>query len=65
MITSPVFIIHGTKDSVVLIEDGEKIAKKLKKENLYEFMKIENGDHNDLYKNHKSKIFKKIRDFLN
>ncbi len=28
-------------------------------------MKIENGDHNDLYKNHKSKIFKKIREFLN
>jgi hypothetical protein len=58
-------IIHGTKDSVVCLEDGEKLTNRFKKEYIYEFFKIENGEHNDLYKNYKSKIFKKIREYLN
>jgi hypothetical protein len=58
-------IIHGTKDSVVSLEDGEKLSSNLSKDYLYEFLKVENGDHNDLYKNFKSRIFKKIREFLN
>jgi fermentation-respiration switch protein FrsA (DUF1100 family) len=57
-------IIHGTRDSVVCLEDGEKLASRFKKEFLYEFYKIENGEHNDLYKNYKTKIYPKIRLYL-
>jgi hypothetical protein len=41
------------------------LAKLIPRGNLYELYKVENGDHNDLFKNHKAKIFKKIREFLN
>ena len=59
-IKCPTLIIHGTKDSVVEIEDGELLSKSFKKESLYEFIKIDNGEHNDLYKNYKSIIFNSI-----
>lgn len=42
----------------------EFFSKSFKKETLYEFVTIENGGHNDLIKNHKSKIFNKLREFL-
>jgi hypothetical protein len=62
---TPVLILHGTKDSIVPLSDGEALAKLIPREFLYELYKVENGDHNDLFKNHKARIFKKIREFLN
>src|SRR5690349_3300504 len=58
-------IIHGTKDSIVPISDGEKLAQLVKSEYLYELFKIKDGEHNDLIRNHKSAFFKKLREFLN
>lgn len=63
-IKCPVLIIHGTKDSIVSLEDGELLSKAVNPECLYEFFVIQNGDHNDLIKNHKSIVFKKLREFL-
>ncbi len=57
-------IIHGTKDKIVPLKDGRKISKLIKSEHLYEFFTIPDGDHNDLFKNHKYKVFKKLREFL-
>jgi hypothetical protein len=65
MLRIPVLILHGTKDSIVPLSDGEALAKKIQRESLYELYRVENGDHNDLFKNHKAKIFKKIREYLN
>lgn len=56
--------MHGTKDNIVNVNDGEKLSKFVGDGYLYEFFKIIDGDHNDLIKNHKTKIFKKIREFL-
>jgi len=50
---------------IVLPEDGEILANNIPKELLYEFLKIEEGAHNDIIKNHKTKVYKKLREFLN
>ncbi len=46
-------------------EDGELLSRKIPSQYLYEFCKITDGDHNDIIKNHKSKVYKKLREFLN
>lgn len=64
-ICTQVLIIHGTKDKIVTIQDGEELSKLIKDDYLYEFFKIAEGDHNDIIKNHKAKVYKKLREFLN
>jgi hypothetical protein len=49
----------------VVPEDGELLSRKIPSQYLYEFCKITDGDHNDIIKNHKSKVYKKLREFLN
>lgn len=46
------------------LEDGILLSKSFKNEFLVEFFTVEEGGHNDLIKNHKVIIFKKLREFL-
>jgi hypothetical protein len=62
---SPTLILHGTKDTIVVPEDGELLSRMIPNQYLYEFCKIIDGDHNDIIKNHKTKVYKKLREFLN
>ncbi len=62
---TPTLILHGTKDTIVVPEDGELLSRMIPTPYLYEFCKIIDGDHNDIIKNHKSKVYKKLREFLN
>jgi hypothetical protein len=57
-------IFHGTKDSVVPLLDGLSLSKLIKPEFLYDFFKINEGDHNDLIKNHKMVLYDKLREFV-
>jgi hypothetical protein len=61
---SPTLIIHGTKDNIVPMEDGEKLSRMIPQEYLYDFFRVTDGDHNDIIKDHKTVVYKKIRDFL-
>ncbi len=44
----PITIFHGTDDGVILYSNAERLKKVLKQTD--EFVTIENGSHNDLYK---------------
>jgi hypothetical protein len=46
------------------MEEGEKLSTLIRPEFLYEFYQIHEGDHNDLFKNHKTKVVRKLREFL-
>lgn len=63
-IKSPVLIIHGTKDNIVSMSDGEKLSKCVQDNLLYEFFKVPEAGHNDIIKNYKVLVYKKIREFL-
>jgi len=57
--------MHGTRDSVIPISHSEELIKKLKEGVLFDrLLVLEGGDHNDLIKLFKAKIYKKIREFL-
>jgi hypothetical protein len=61
---SPTLIIHGTKDNIIPVEDGEKLSSLIPQEFLFDFFQVTDGDHNDIIKDHKTVVYKKIRDFL-
>ncbi len=63
-IKSPTFIFHGEDDDVVPFEDGKSFSRMLKEGILYEFLPIQKGGHNNLFKLKKLFIFEKIQGFL-
>ena len=58
------FFIHGTKDTFVPYIHGKILAKLIPQEYYYDFLTIQDADHNNLFKNNKDLIFKKIRQFI-
>ena len=58
------FFIHGNNDTVVPYIHGRILAKLIPQEYLYGFYTVENANHNNLFKNKKDLIFKKIREFI-
>ena len=58
------FFIHGNRDSVVPYIHGRILAKLIPQEYLYDFLTVNDADHNNLFKSRKEEIFKKIREFI-
>jgi hypothetical protein len=58
------YFIHGNKDSVVPYIHGRILAKLIPKEYYYDFLTVPNANHNNLFKEKKDLIFKKIREFI-
>ena len=58
------FFIHGNKDSVVPYIHGRILAKLIPHEYFYDFLTVPNANHNNLFKEKKDIIFKKIREFI-
>ena len=58
------FFLHGTKDNVVPFIHGRILAKLIPQQYFYGFYKVDNGNHNDLFKMEKEKIFAQIRNFI-
>ena len=58
------FFIHGTKDNVVPFIHGKILAKLIPQQYYYGFYKVDNANHNNLFKIGKEKVFAKIRDFI-
>ena len=63
-LTCPLMIIHGNKDTIVPYIHGRILAKLVPKNYLYEFVHIKGAGHNNIFKNKKEYIYKKIRNFL-
>jgi pimeloyl-ACP methyl ester carboxylesterase len=61
---SPLMIIHGNKDTIVPYIHGRILAKLVPKNFLFEFVHIKGAGHNNIFKNEKEYIYKKIRNFL-
>jgi len=58
----PIFIIHGTRDTLVYKQHGEAMAEKAKHK--YDPLWIEDGSHNNLEIYWKGTLISNIRDFL-
>ena len=58
------FFIHGNKDTVVPYIHGRILAKLIPQEYFYDFLTVPNANHNNLFKEKKDFIFKKIREFI-
>jgi len=65
-ITVPVLLIHGEEDTVVEIDQSEKMAKQLKKHGKeHKFVVLETGDHHhSLYENRLTYL-REMDQFLN
>ena len=58
------FFIHGNRDRVVPYIHGRILAKLIPQEYFYDFLTVPNADHNNLFKQKKDFIFKRIREFI-
>ena len=58
------FFIHGNKDTVVPYIHGRILAKLIPSKYFYDFLTVPNANHNNLFKEKKDLIFKKIREFI-
>ena len=62
----PILIIHGNKDMIVPYIHGRILAKLIPKQYLYDFVTIQNANHNDIFKIKENKLFiyKRINEFI-
>ena len=57
-------IIHGNQDNIVPYEHGRILAKLIPEKYFYDFLTVNNGDHNNLLKANKPLLFKYINEFI-
>ena len=67
-INCPIFIIHGSNDNVIPYIHGRILGKLIEKKGfLFNFLTVNNAEHNDLFVNKKMKkdeIYNKVSDFI-
>lgn len=56
--------IHGNRDSMVPYVHGRILAKLIPEKYYYDFLTVDNGDHNNVFKLKKEDIYRKIRKFI-
>ena len=56
--------IHGNEDKIVPYIHGRILAKLVPKEYFYDFLTVNNADHNNLLKDNKQIVFKYINEFI-
>ena len=62
----PILFIHGNKDMIVPYIHGRILAKLIPKQYLYEFVTIQDANHNDIFKKKENKdlIYRRINEFI-
>ena len=61
---STIYIIHGTKDTIVPYIHGRILAKLLPKKCLYDFYTVPDANHNDLIKFAREQLYINISNFI-
>ena len=61
---STIYIIHGTKDSIVPYIHGRILAKLIPKKYLYGFYTVPDANHNDLIKFAREQLYNNIGNFI-
>ena len=56
--------IHGNKDSMVPYVHGRILAKLIPQKYFYDFLTVQDADHNNMFKVKKELIYEKIRKFI-
>ena len=57
-------IIHGNKDKIVPYTHGRILAKLIPEKYFYDFLTVDNADHNSLLKENKESVFRFINQFI-
>ena len=58
------FFIHGNKDNIIPYIHGRILAKLIPQKYYYDFLTVKNAGHNNIFKNNKDLIYKRIRQFI-
>lgn len=64
LVKCPVFVIHGTKDTVIYLDDGKYFFDKIKDNPQSDMFIVKGGNHNMMLKSKHANCFENIKGFI-